>query len=56
MAAEECPKSLVTPQSLEWIEKFLSWKFAGVRAVDHLPARDADAKAGRAAAPPCSRR
>ena len=43
VAAEECPKSLVTPQSLEWIEKFLSWKFAGARALDDLPARDADA-------------
>jgi hypothetical protein len=43
VAAEECPKSLVTPQSLEWIEKFLTWKFAGARAVEHLPARDADA-------------
>ena len=29
VAAEECPKSLVTPQSLEWIEKFFTWKFAG---------------------------
>ncbi len=29
VGAEECPKSLVTPQSLEWVEKFLAWKFAG---------------------------
>jgi hypothetical protein len=41
--AEECPKSLVTPQSLEWIERFLTWKFAGGREIEELAARDADA-------------
>jgi hypothetical protein len=40
---EECPKSLVTPQSLEWIERFFTWKFSGERAVDDMTARDADA-------------
>jgi hypothetical protein len=25
-AAEECPTSLVTPQSVELVEKFLAWK------------------------------
>jgi len=40
---EECPKSLVTPQSLEWIEKFFTWKFAGSRALNDMAARDADA-------------
>jgi hypothetical protein len=43
VAAEECPKSLVTPRSLEWIEKFFSWKFAGGSAFEDMPARDADA-------------
>jgi hypothetical protein len=42
-ATEECPKSLVTPQSLEWIERFFTWKFEGGRALDGMPARDADA-------------
>lgn len=40
---EECPKSLVTAQSLEWIERFLTWKFAGSREILRLRARDADA-------------
>jgi hypothetical protein len=40
---EECPKSAITPQSLEWIEKFLTWKFAGGGAIWDWPARDADA-------------
>lgn len=43
VGAEECPKSLVTPRSLEWIEKFLTWKFAGSQAIEELTARDADA-------------
>ena len=34
VATEECPKSLVTPASLEWIEKFLTWKFAGGGALE----------------------
>jgi hypothetical protein len=33
----------VTPQSLEWIERFFTWKFAGGRALDDMTARDADA-------------
>ncbi len=28
-AAEECPTSLVTAASVELVEKFLAWKFAG---------------------------
>ena len=43
VATEECPKSLVTPQSLEWMERFFAWKFAGGGVLDGLPARDADA-------------
>jgi hypothetical protein len=57
-ATEECPKSLVTPQSLEWIERFFTWKFAGgggphdfaqngglraLCAFEDMTARDADA-------------
>jgi hypothetical protein len=43
VGTEECPKSLVTPQSLEWVEKFLTWKFSGSGAFDEMAARDADA-------------
>jgi hypothetical protein len=43
VSAEECPTSLVTPQSLEWLEKFHVWKFAGGRELDRLPAKDVDA-------------
>jgi hypothetical protein len=42
-STDECPKSEVTPQSLEWIERFFTWKFAGGGRLDDLPARDADA-------------
>lgn len=43
VGVEECPKSLVTPQSLEWIERFLAWKFAGGGRIEGLDAREADA-------------
>jgi len=42
-STEECPKSLVTPQSLEWLERFFTWKFSGGGGFAELPARDADA-------------
>jgi hypothetical protein len=42
-SADECPKSLVTPQSMEWLEKFFVWKFAGGGRLDELAARDAEA-------------
>ena len=41
--SEECPKSLVTARSVEWLEKFFAWKFAGGGALDELEAREADA-------------
>ncbi len=43
VGAEECPKSLVTAHSVEWLERFLAWKFAGGGALDELEAREADA-------------
>jgi len=42
-STEECPKSLITPQSLEWMERFFAWKFAGDRRLEELDARLADA-------------
>jgi hypothetical protein len=42
-ASEECPKSLITPQSLEWVERFFAWKFAGETLLDEMDARQADA-------------
>ena len=42
-AAEECPKSLVTPRSLQWVEMFLTWKFSGGGELWDWAARDADA-------------
>ncbi len=43
VGSEECPKSLVTAASLEWLERFFAWKFAGGGAVTDLPAKEADA-------------
>ncbi len=42
-SSEECPKSLVTPASIERLEKFYGWKFAGGGALTDLPAKEADA-------------
>ena len=42
VATEECPRSLVTPESLEFLEKFLVWKRSG-GAMGELTAREADA-------------
>jgi len=43
VSSEECPKSLVTPKSVAWLEKFFGWKFAGGGSLKELPAKDADA-------------
>jgi hypothetical protein len=42
-ASDECPTSAVTPLSLEWLEKFYVWRFAGDRGLLGLAARDAEA-------------
>ncbi len=39
-AAEECPKSLVTPASIELVERFFAWKTVGLT---ELTAREAEA-------------
>ncbi|HUA83211.1 MAG TPA: hypothetical protein VMB85_05085 [Bryobacteraceae bacterium] len=43
VATEECPKSLITPQSVEWVERFFARKFAGETRLEELDARMADA-------------
>jgi hypothetical protein len=49
-AAEECPTSLVTPASIEFLEKFFAWKTVGVikltageSTAGELTAREAEA-------------
>jgi hypothetical protein len=42
-SSEECPKSLVTPASVEFLEKFCGWKFGGGGSFEELKAREADA-------------
>jgi hypothetical protein len=42
VATEECPRSLVTPASLELLEKYWVWKASG-GALGELSAREADA-------------
>jgi hypothetical protein len=39
-AAEECPTSLVTPASIEFLESFFAWKTVGGR---EMTAREAEA-------------
>jgi hypothetical protein len=41
--AEECPVSLVSPQSVEWVERFFAWKLTGGGSATEMPAREADA-------------
>lgn len=45
VAAEECPRSLVTAGSVEMVEKFWAWKFVGRAVFDgaEMTAREADA-------------
>ena len=43
MATEECPKSLVTAESLEWLEKFFVWKLSGGGGLLEMRAREAEA-------------
>jgi hypothetical protein len=42
-AATTCPKSLVMPQSLEWIERYYAWKLSGQGDLTVVGARTADA-------------
>ena len=41
--ATSCPKSLVSAESLAWIEEYYAWKFAGVGGYRTLNARQLDA-------------
>jgi hypothetical protein len=43
VSSEECPKSLVTPWSVELLEKFFAWKFAGGGSLEGMAAKEADA-------------
>ena len=42
-ASEECPKSLVTAESLEFLEKYFVWKMPGGGSDGELTARETDA-------------
>ncbi len=43
VAAEECPKSLVTPESVAQVERFFVRKHFGAAVGEVMSARDADA-------------
>jgi hypothetical protein len=40
---DECPKSLVTAESMELVERFFVWKASGAGGWSELTAREADA-------------
>lgn len=40
---DECPKSLVTPASMEIVEKYFVWRASGATGWAELRAREADA-------------
>ena len=41
--ANQCPKSLITPDSAAWLDEFFAWKLNTSRNMTELPARTADA-------------
>ncbi len=43
VATDQCPKSEVTAQSLEWLEKFFVWKRLGAAYPETPGARDVEA-------------
>lgn len=43
VTADSCPKSLITPQSLAWIEEFFVWKRLGGTVSPEWPARKVEA-------------
>ena len=43
VATDVCPKSLITAQSLGWIEEFLAWKRLGLGLSFEMDARQAEA-------------
>jgi hypothetical protein len=43
VTAQECPKSFVTPESIERVERFFASKYFGARAAEDVDARDGDA-------------
>jgi hypothetical protein len=42
VASHECPRSLITAESLTWIEKYRMWKVSG-SSMEMMTARDAHA-------------
>lgn len=42
-ATEECPKSLVSAESIRWLEEYFVWKLADGGDVRSMPARQVDA-------------
>jgi len=38
-----CPRSVITPQSVSWLEKYYLWKRFGARDYEELEARTVEA-------------
>jgi hypothetical protein len=43
VSADRCPKSEITAQSLEWLEKYFVWKRLGASYPEPMTARDVEA-------------
>jgi hypothetical protein len=43
VATARCPKSLITPQSLEWLDRYAVWSRWPPADADRLRARDVEA-------------
>ncbi len=43
VGTDRCPKSEITAQSIEWLEKFVVWRQFGASYPEPLSARDVEA-------------
>lgn len=43
MATDRCPRSLLSVESLDWVERFFVWQRFGTLAGERLSAKDIDA-------------
>lgn len=43
VVAQSCPKSLITADSLAWLEQYLAWRAGGGGSLTEMPARTAEA-------------
>ena len=43
VSSTHCPKSVITAQSLDWLEQFVTWKQIGLVDIEAMDAKTAEA-------------